>query len=91
MILYMYMYRYKYIYISETRYDLRRFNSPRAFLRQAQEFLGNAWAPIASLSGVSREEIMGQARRGALPAGVLVAQGAMAAVEKFLEKGPLKK
>ena len=55
--------------------------------REAQEFLGNAWAPIANLSGVSREEIMGQARRGALPAGVLVSQGAMSAVEKFLEKG----
>ena len=36
---------------------------------------------------MSREEIMGQARRGALPAGVLVSQGAMSAVEKFLEKG----
>eukprot|EP00913_Durusdinium_trenchii_P019661 g18484.t1 len=30
---------------------------------------------------------MSQARRGALPAGVLVSQGALSAVQKFLEKG----
>lgn len=57
--------------------------------KKAYEFLSNAWAPIASVSGISKEDLMDQARRGALPAGVLVAKGAVSAVEKFLEKGHL--
>ncbi|CAJ1337953.1 unnamed protein product [Effrenium voratum] len=57
--------------------------------KKASEFLGNAWGPIATISGVAKEELMNQARRGALPAGVLVQQGAFAAVEKFLQKGIL--
>ncbi|CAK9007045.1 Serine/threonine-protein phosphatase 6 regulatory ankyrin repeat subunit C (PP6-ARS-C) (Serine/threonine-protein phosphatase 6 regulatory subunit ARS-C) [Durusdinium trenchii] len=57
--------------------------------KKAQQFLSNAWEPIANLSGISKEDIMSQARRGALPAGVLVSQGALSAVQKFLEKGYL--
>lgn len=55
--------------------------------KKAYEFLSNAWAPIANVSGISKDVLMEQARHGALPAGVLVSQGAVGAVEKFLEKG----
>lgn len=59
--------------------------------KEASEFLSNAWTPIvAEVSGqIQKEELMLQARRGALPSGVLVSHGAYASVEKFLQKGLL--
>ena len=36
--------------------------TPRLLLWEAYEFLSNAWAPIANVSGISKEDLMEQAR-----------------------------